>query len=88
VVSWSPTGGSEGGYSLARLPESISVGAVLRFVDGSPTKQKGSRRAGPLSDLWHSVDKSVAGIVDRTNFASILRDWEAKQSAYVHDFEI
>jgi Rrf2 family protein len=80
--------GSEGGYSLARLPESITVGEVLRFIDGSPTKQNGSKRPGPFSELWHNVEKSIAGIVDRTNFASIIRDWEAKQSIYVHDFEI
>jgi Rrf2 family protein len=80
--------GSEGGYSLARLPESITVGEVLRFVDGSATKQKRSRPAGPFSELWNNVDTSIAGILDRTNFASLLRDWEAKQSTYVHNWEI
>ena len=80
--------GSEGGYSLARLPESITVGEVLRFIDGSPTKQNGSKRPGPFTELWHNVDRSIAGIVDRTTFASIIRDWEEKQSTYVHDFEI
>jgi Rrf2 family protein len=80
--------GSEGGYSLVRLPESITVGEVLRSVDGSPTKQKGSKRPGPFTELWHNVDRSIAGIVDRTTFASIIRDWEEKQSTYVHDFEI
>jgi Rrf2 family protein len=80
--------GSEGGYSLARLPESITVGEVLRFVDSSPAKQKATRRPGPFSELWHNVDQSIAGIVDRTNFASIIRDWEAKQGTYVHDWEI
>ena len=80
--------GSEGGYALARRPESITVGEVLRSVDGSPTKQKGFKRPGPFTELWHNVDKAIAGIVDRTTFASILRDWEEKQSTYVHDFEI
>ena len=80
--------GSEGGYYLARRPESITVGEVLRYVDGPPTKQKGSKEPGPFSELWHNVDRSIAGIVDRTNFASIIRDWEEKQSTYVHDFEI
>jgi Rrf2 family protein len=79
--------GSDGGYSLARRPESITVGEVLRFVDGLPTK-KGSQRPGPFNELWHNVDKAIAGILDRTNFTSIQRDWEAKQSNYVPDWEI
>jgi Rrf2 family protein len=80
--------GAEGGYSLARRPDSIAVGQVLRFVDGSPTKQKGLTQPCPFSELWHNIDKSIAGIADRTNFASIIRDWEAKRSTYGHDFEI
>src|ERR1017187_8917272 len=32
--------GAGGGYQLARLPETITVGEVLRFVDGTPQKKK------------------------------------------------
>jgi Rrf2 family protein len=80
--------GAEGGYSLARPPEAITVGEVLQFIDGPPKKQGGPQRATPLTELWSSVDKSVAGIVDRISFASIVRDWEAKQGTYVHDWDI
>ena len=80
--------GVAGGYNLARLPETITVGQVLRFVDGSPRKQKGHQRETPFSELWRNVDKSVAGIVDGVNFASIVRSWAEKQRAYVQDWDI
>jgi Rrf2 family protein len=80
--------GVAGGYNLARLPETITVGQVLRFVDGSPRKQKGHQRETPFSELWRNVDKSVAGIVDGVNFAAIVRDWTDKQQTYVQDWDI
>ena len=80
--------GVAGGYHLARLSETITVGEVLRFVDGSPRKQKGQQRETPFSELWRSVDKSVAGIVDGVNFAAIVRDWTEKQRTYTHNWDI
>jgi Rrf2 family protein len=80
--------GGSGGYNLARLPETITVGQVLRFVDGSPRKQKGHQRETPFSELWRNVDKSVAGIVDGVNFAAIVRNWAEKQRTYVQDWDI
>ena len=80
--------GAGGGYHLARLPEAITVGEVLRFIDGSPQKKKGPKRETPLSELWRKVDKSVATILDNTNFASLVRNWAEKQKTYVHDWVI
>jgi Rrf2 family cysteine metabolism transcriptional repressor len=80
--------GAGGGYHLTRRPEAITVGEVLRFVDGSPQKKKDPKRETPFSDLWRTVDKSVAGIVDGANFASLVRHWAEKQKTYVHDWDI
>ena len=76
-----------GSCHLARLPEAITVGEVLRFVDGSPRKQKGHQRETPFSELWRNVDKS-AGIVDGVNFVSIVREWAEKQTTYTHNWDI
>src|SRR5579863_5612435 len=56
--------GAEGGYLLARSPESITVGEVLRFVEG-PTQSKGrSRKKGdsPFGDMWQRVDRAVSDV--------------------------
>ena len=76
-----------GSCHLARLPEAITVGEVLRFVDGSSRKQKDQQRETPFSELWRNVDKS-AGIVDGVNFASIVREWAEKQTTYTHNWDI
>jgi Rrf2 family protein len=80
--------GAEGGYYLARLPETITVGQVLRFIEVPAQKQQGLKRETPFSELWRDVDKSVAEIVEHTDFASIVRNWAEKQRTYTHDWEI
>jgi Rrf2 family protein len=82
--------GAEGGYLLARSPESITVGDVLRFVEG-PAEAKGrSRRKqeSPFCPMWQDVDRAVGQIVDRTTFADLLRDWQEKQTKFVLNWEI
>src|SRR6266581_838813 len=43
--------GAEGGYLLARPADSVTVGEVLRYVEGPPDKQRGRRKgvATPFS---------------------------------------
>src|SRR5512140_2347611 len=46
--------GAEGGYLLARPPESLTVGEVLRSVEAS-RKDRG-RAGAPFADMWRQVD--------------------------------
>ncbi|HTS63659.1 MAG TPA: Rrf2 family transcriptional regulator [Candidatus Acidoferrales bacterium] len=82
--------GAEGGYLLARTAESLTVGEVLRFVEG-PQQGKGrGKRKGdtPFSDMWQQVDQAVSSVVDHTTFADLLRAWHEKQSRFVLNWEI
>jgi Rrf2 family protein len=82
--------GAEGGYLLARPAESITVGEVLRFVEG-PAQGKGRNRKQaetPFSVMWQDVDRAISGIVDRTTFADLLRGWTERQNRYVLNWEI
>jgi Rrf2 family cysteine metabolism transcriptional repressor len=81
--------GAEGGYHLARAPESISVGEVLRYVEGSSEKSRQRRKnETPFSTMWQDVDRAVSDIVDRTTFADLLRTWNEKQTKFVLNWEI
>jgi Rrf2 family protein len=82
--------GADGGYLLARPADSITVGEVVRFVEGAPTGRARSRRKGetPFSEMWLRVDSAVSGILDKTSFADVLRAWSDKQSKYVLNWEI
>src|SRR5579872_497027 len=46
--------GAEGGYLLARPAEAITVGEVLRFVEGGQTSRDRSRRKveTPFTETW------------------------------------
>src|SRR5271165_5636912 len=74
--------GAEGGYLLARGAESITVGEVLRYVEGAPEgKHRGRSKADtPFSDMWLQVDHAIAGILDKTSFSDLLRAWTEKQN--------
>jgi Rrf2 family cysteine metabolism transcriptional repressor len=78
--------GAEGGYLLARPADAITVGEVLRFVDGQAVGKK--RRASPFSGMWRQVDEAVSGIVDHTTFAEIARNWREFQAEYVPNWDI
>ncbi len=79
--------GAEGGYLLARPPEAITVGEVLRYVEGSP-KGRGRRKDTPFAELWDRVESAIAGIVDQTTFAELARRWADRQNRYVPNWEI
>ena len=82
--------GAEGGYLLARTAESITVGDVLRFVEGTHGAKGRARRKAdtPFTGMWERVDRAVSEIVDKTTFADLLRDWSDRQNRFVLNWEI
>jgi DNA-binding IscR family transcriptional regulator len=82
--------GAEGGYLLARPAESLTVGEVLRSIDGPPQGPSRPRRRAetPFTDMWRQVDCAVSEVIDKTTFAGLLRDWTEKQNKYVLNWEI
>jgi len=86
--------GAEGGYMLARSADSLTLGDVLRFVEGSRAgnrlgKGRSRRRTeDPLNDVWERVDRAVSEILDKTTFADVLRDWAEKRNKFVLNWEI
>jgi Rrf2 family protein len=83
--------GAEGGYLLARPADAITVGEVLRFIEGAgknnAPKQDG-RDDDPFSDMWRRIDQCVADIVDRTTFSELCRVWQDRQARYIPNWEI
>jgi Rrf2 family cysteine metabolism transcriptional repressor len=82
--------GSSGGYRLSRPPDQITVGALLRAVEGpSPETEaprRGGRGAAPedsagLGELWREIDRAVADVVDRTSLEDLRRRADERRSA-------
>jgi Rrf2 family transcriptional regulator, cysteine metabolism repressor len=82
--------GAEGGYLLARPPESVTLGEVIRFVEGSGHDKSRSRRKveTPFTSVWQQVDQAVAEIIDQTTFADLIRNWADRQNKFIHNWEI
>jgi Rrf2 family transcriptional regulator, cysteine metabolism repressor len=82
--------GSAGGYRLARAADRITVGDVLRAVEGPPPGIETSRRAGrggaedpasDLADLWRQVAEAVAAVVDQMTLDDLRRRVEDRRTA-------
>ena len=76
--------GPDGGYTLARPAEDISVADVIRAVDGPLANVRGDRpenmeyrgAAEPLTDVWIAVRAALRDILETTTLAN-LRDGAA-----------
>ena len=79
--------GAEGGYLLAKPPDAITVGDVLRAVENFKTS---GRRGNdnPFGEIWNRVDSAMSDVLDRTSFAEIARNWQAKHTQYIPNWEI
>ncbi|GAA1372726.1 Rrf2 family transcriptional regulator [Luteococcus sanguinis] len=73
--------GAGGGYLLARPATQISIGAVIRAVDGPLAEVRGERpqamtydgAATHLRTVWVAVRSSVRSVLDGTSLADVLR---------------
>lgn len=85
--------GAEGGYFLARPAESITVGDVLRHIEGpvSPARRRQRGRFAPDSpfpDFWEEVEQALSRVIDHTTFASLVHRWHEKNARKVVNWEI
>jgi len=89
--------GAHGGYELARRPEQISVGEVIRLMDGPlapspcasqsahipcPVYRCPSEQSCVLRGLWLDVRDAISDVLDGTTFADLVqRQRETEPSA-------
>lgn len=78
--------GSTGGYHLTRPPDEITVGAVLRAVEGRQapfeTGAAGNGTGdGDLTSLWEEISEAVCRVVDRVTFGDLVARALERRSA-------
>jgi Rrf2 family transcriptional regulator, cysteine metabolism repressor len=72
--------GSAGGYHVTRAPEEITVGEVLRAVEGRDAPFEGGGHSGrngrgdghDLDALWDEIGEAVSKVVDRITFGDLV----------------
>jgi Rrf2 family protein len=85
--------GVHGGYTLARSPKDISVGEVLRIVDGEEFAESSCAHAeerlgavcveGPscgLKQMWREVQVAVEKILTATSFEDVRKQTTERKS--------
>jgi Rrf2 family protein len=79
--------GAAGGYHLTRPPEDITVGAVLRAIEGTQAPfevgrpDRGAREGGDLVELWEEIAEAVSKVIDRLTFGELAARVRERQSA-------
>jgi Rrf2 family protein len=72
--------GADGGYELASKPSKVTIGSIIRAVDGPLAEVRGLRpnetsyegAAKHLPDVWVAVRASLRRVLDETTLAQVL----------------
>jgi len=90
--------GNEGGYILARAPEELTVGEVIRYIQGpisitandDKRANKGESFYGDYAfdQLWTNANRAICQVCNNTTFAELIECEKAKKTASVPNYSI
>lgn len=85
--------GVDGGYFLARPPEAITIGEVVRFIEGPIEPLTCANKDNyekckdfpycVFKDIWNQVYTATSLVVDTVTFAELVRRVENRKNNYV-----
>ena len=85
--------GNIGGYLLSRAPGKITVGEVIRFIDGPiepiSCARQGYSKCGDMykcvfRKVWRDVSKATSSIIDNVTFEALVFEISLGQQAIVY----
>ena len=79
--------GTKGGYVLADDPKNISIGSLMRVIDGSPMSEMCGHFSGTSEEcthisgcsirpLWTNIYKYIYVVLDKTSLYDLLKEEE------------
>jgi Rrf2 family transcriptional regulator, cysteine metabolism repressor len=80
--------GTEGGYRLLRPADQLSIGEIIRFMEGTKKSTRDREKSEVLADLWKRVDLVIGTVLDNTSFAEVVRRWRESQSKHIPNWDI
>lgn len=91
--------GVEGGYLLARPPEQITIGEIIRFVDHdispvacvSDNQQSNNCEFNlecPFYDFWLEAKRALESVYDGTTIQDIVERWHAISARDSYNYQI
>lgn len=90
--------GPNGGYSLAKSPEEIKLGDIVRYIEGSvypisciepdnPTSCK-DKACCVFAPVWVEVGDAITSIIDGITFKELLKKYKDIKGKFILDFQI
>jgi len=78
--------GKHGGYSLAKPPNKISLGEVIREVGGPllPMANSATKKESVFATIWTEVEEAMAKVLDKISFEDILNKAKGMEGAIVY----
>lgn len=90
--------GSEGGYLLVRTPRTLTIGEIIRFVEGpigpvecvtgTPGENCALYPGCAFLEMWQRVQKAVSGVYDTTTFEDLMESEAASGEEFVPCYAI
>lgn len=90
--------GAEGGYFLARSHNTLTVGQIIRFVEGPmgpvdcivDNLKENCPLYGDCTFLpmWQKVGKAISDVYDNTTFQHLVEEENRKRAQYVPSYSI
>ncbi|MCX5696937.1 MAG: Rrf2 family transcriptional regulator [Candidatus Omnitrophica bacterium] len=85
--------GNIGGYMLSRAPSQMTVGEVIRFIDG-PIEPIACVKHGysecadvykcAFRKIWQNVAEATSNVVDKVTFETLAAETNARQEALLY----
>ena len=78
--------GKEGGYVLAKPPNRIRLGEIIRQTGGPllPIAESGSKKETVFATVWKEVEEAMAKILDKITFEDIANKAKGIEGAVVY----
>lgn len=89
--------GSQGGYILSKEPSKITVGEVLRALEGqlsitgddpTPTQDYNDIKNCINTTVWQTVNQKINEVVDSITLENIVEEYRKMNGEYNFDFVI
>lgn len=88
--------GKNGGYTIAKKPENIKLGEIIRLIDGplapiacvskSAYQSCDFEARCVLKPIWENVNEAISNIVDNISFRNLVEMEQARKKKSVEQF--
>lgn len=80
--------GKDGGYRLTLPPHEISIGRVVRAVEGAWFPAAESSERDVFTSVWAQADQALCDLLDQKNFQTLVVEQDALRGDKVINYSI